>query len=194
MADPGADAARAIEAGELVVYPTETVYGLGADASDPEAVGAVFDAKHRDRRKPISMAVHDVDVADRWVRLGERERAFVETFLPGPVTIVCEGRSRVPDALTGGEDRVGLRIPDCEVALALLEAVDCPVTATSANVSGKQSARTVRELDDRILSAATVVVDGGETPGGASTVVDVDRGVIHREGLLADAVADWLGR
>jgi L-threonylcarbamoyladenylate synthase len=93
--------------------------------------------------------------------------------------------------LTAGRDRVGVRVPDHEVALSLLRRV-APLTATSANVSGQNSARRVADLDPAIREAATVVVDGGETPGGGSTVVDVDRGEIVRRGANADAVEAWL--
>lgn len=186
-------AARAVAAGDLVVYPTETVYGLGADALDPAAVERVFEAKGRDRSKPISMAVPDLDAAREHARLTERELAFAREFLPGPVTVVVERGPAVPDVLTAGRDRVGLRIPDHEGALALLDLTG-PLTATSANVSGTGSVRRLADLDTRIHEAAAVVLDGGETPGGGSTVVDVARGEIHRRGRGADAVEAWLTR
>jgi len=185
-------AGEAVRAGELVVYPTETVYGLGANALDPAAVSRVFDAKRRDRSEPISMAVPDLEQARRYVSLNEREQEFCQRFLPGPVTVVAERRPSVPDVLTAGRERVGIRVPDHELALALLETVS-PVTATSANVSGEASPRRVGTLDERIVERATVVLDGGETPGGGSTVVDVSTGEIHRRGALVDDVEAWLG-
>jgi L-threonylcarbamoyladenylate synthase len=184
-------AARAIGDGNLVVYPTETVYGLGADALNPAAVQRVFDAKRRDRDRPVSMAVPDVDAISEYTRATEREMAFCREFLPGPVTVVLAARDVVPDALTAGRDRVGVRVPAHETALALLDRV-APVTATSANVSGRESARRVADLDPVIREAAAVVVDGGETPGGGSTVVDVARGEVIRRGATAAAVEAWL--
>jgi L-threonylcarbamoyladenylate synthase len=189
----GLDAAvRAITDGELVVYPTETVYGLGADALDPAAVERVFAAKRRDSDQPVSMAVHDVGAIDEYATLSERERAFCEAFLPGPVTVVVAARDRVPRRLTGGRARVGVRVPDHGVARALAERAG-PITATSANVSGRPSVRRVADLDDEIRDAAATVLDGGETPGGGSTVVDVVAGEISRRGAQAEAVAAWLG-
>lgn len=185
-------AAQAIAEGELVVYPTETVYGLGADALDADAVERVFEAKGRDRSKPVSMAVPDVEMAHQYTHLTERELRFIEAFLPGPVTVVVERDSAVPDVLTAGRDRVGLRIPDHETALALLSAAG-PMTATSANISGTGSVRRPEELGDAVRERAAVVLDGGETPGGGSTVVDVERGEIHRRGALADEIEQWLG-
>lgn len=184
-------AAAAIRAGDLVVYPTETVYGLAADATDPEAVGRLFEAKGRARDEPVSLAVPDVETALAYTRPTDRERRFMREFLPGPVTVVVERREPVPDVLTDGRPRVGVRVPDHPVARDLL-AVAAPLTATSANVSGNPSATTVAELD-AITEDAAVVLDGGETGGTGSTVVDVEAGTIHRRGENADAVAAWLG-
>ncbi|MWG34456.1 L-threonylcarbamoyladenylate synthase [Halomarina oriensis] len=184
-------AAAAIRRGECVVYPTETVYGLGADAVDSAAVERVFAVKGRSRDKPVSLAVDAVDALDDYVRLSERERAFAEAFLPGPVTLVAERREGVPDVLTAGRDRVGVRVPDHPVALALLDRVETAVTATSANRSGTGSARTVDELAASIHEAC-LVLDAGETPGGGSTVVDVAAETVHRRGEDADAVERWL--
>ncbi|MFB6307889.1 MAG: L-threonylcarbamoyladenylate synthase [Haloarculaceae archaeon] len=191
-------AVRAIREGELVVYPTETVYGLGADATDPAAIERVFAAKRRDREKPISMAVPDVATAERYTRLTDRERAFAREFLPGPVTVVVERRDPqedggVPDVLVAGREKVGVRIPDHELALDLLERVG-PITTTSANVSGRASARRAAAVDEEIREAAAVVLDGGETGGTGSTVVDVERGEIHRRGPTADEIEAWLSR
>ncbi len=190
-ADP-AVAARAIEGGELVVYPTETVYGLGADALDAEAVSRVFGAKRRDRDEPVSMAVPTVEAALEYTHPTASERAFMHEFLPGPVTVVLERAASVPDVLTAGRDRVGVRVPDCAPALALLGETG-PLTATSANVSGRESARRVADLDPEIREAAAVALDTGETAGGTpSTVVDVAGGQVHRRGAAVTDVEDWL--
>ena len=186
-------AAAAIRAGELVVYPTETVYGLGADALDAEAVERVFALKGRERSKPISFAVPRFERALEagYVEANERERAFAEEFLPGPVTLLCERRAPIPDVLTAGRDRVGVRVPDWEPTLELLERAGRPITATSANVSGEPSARRLEDVSESVREAA-VVLEGGETPGTESTVVDVSSGEIHRRGALADEIESWL--
>jgi L-threonylcarbamoyladenylate synthase len=190
--DDLAAAADAIRGGGLVVYPTETVYGVGADALEADAVESVFDAKRRERDKPLSFAFPDAESARDHLRVGDTERAFMDAFLPGPVTVVCEKRDTVPDVLTGGRDRVGVRVPDQDVALALLERV-APLTATSANVSGRPSVTDPTELGDDFLDAVDVVLDAGETAGGTpSTVVDVARDEVIRPGADADAVRDWL--
>lgn len=193
MTDPSPDldrAAAAARGGDLVVYPTETVYGLGALATDPDAVERVFETKRRARDEPVSLAVPRVDDVDGYARLTDRERTFCREFLPGPVTVLLERRQNVPDVLVAGRDRVGVRVPDHPVALDLLDRV-APLTATSANVSGRPSARRAADVDPEVREAA-VVVDGGETPGGGSTVVNVETGELVREGALADDVRAWL--
>jgi L-threonylcarbamoyladenylate synthase len=184
-------AAGAVADGELVVYPTETVYGLGGDALDAAAVERVFDAKGRSRENPVSLGVPSVEAAQAYTRPTDRELAFMREFLPGPVTVVVERRPAVPDVLTAGRDRVGVRVPDHDGALALLERTG-PLTATSANRSGRPSVRRVADLDREIRDAAAVVLDGGETPGTESTVVDVSAGEIVRRGALADDIESWL--
>ena len=186
-----AAAAEVVASGGLVVYPTETVYGLGADALDPAAVERVFAAKGRDRSEPISLGVADVERALKYVHATERERTFVRHFLPGPVTVVLERRDVVPDALTGGHERVGIRVPDHDLARELLARTG-PLTATSANVSGRESATRPEDVDPEIRDAAGAILDGGETAGAASTVVDVNAGEIHRHGADADRIENWL--
>ncbi|GAA0523261.1 L-threonylcarbamoyladenylate synthase [Halorubrum aquaticum] len=184
-------AADAIASGGLVVYPTETVYGLGADALDPSAVERVFETKGRDRDDPLSLGVTSVDAALGHTRPTTLATAFMRAFLPGPVTVVVERDPSVPDALTGGRDRVGVRVPDHSVARTLLEETG-PLTATSANVSGNGSVTRVAALDDRVHDRVAAVIDGGETSGAESTVVDPEKGEIHRRGAMAGAVEAWL--
>lgn len=184
-------AGAAVADGDLVVYPTETVYGLGADALSTSAVARVFETKGRDRDNPLSLGVASVDAALAYTRPTPLATAFMRAFLPGPVTVVIERDGGVPDALTGGRDRVGIRVPDHPIALALLEETG-PLTATSANVSGTGSVRELSALDASVRAASAVVVDGGRTGGAESTVVDPETGAIHRRGAMADTIEAWL--
>ncbi|EMA36203.1 L-threonylcarbamoyladenylate synthase [Halococcus hamelinensis] len=188
-----ARAAESAKNGDLVVYPTETVYGLGADALSETAVERVFEVKGRPRDDPVSFGVASVERAAEYTRPTEREVEFMEAFLPGPVTVVVEAGGAVPEALTAGRDRVGIRIPDHPVARDLLREAG-PLTATSANRSGTGSARTVDEIDGSVRTACGAVLDVGELPGTESTVVDVSAGTIHRRGALADRIATWIER
>jgi L-threonylcarbamoyladenylate synthase len=184
------DAVAAIRRGDLVVYPTETVYGLAADALEADAVERVFEAKRRPREKPVSMALPDVAATEEYTHVSDRERAFCEAFLPGPVTVLLERTDRVPDVLVAGRDRVGIRVPDHDLSRDLARRCG-PITATSANRSGRPSARRPEEIAAEVRERATVL-DGGETPGGESTVVDVARGEIVRRGAGADEIEAWL--
>jgi L-threonylcarbamoyladenylate synthase len=186
-------AGAAIRDGELVVYPTETVYGLAADATNAEAVERVFELKGRDRDKPLSVGFPDVETALSTVPATERAERFARHFLPGPVTVVVARGSAFPDVLTGGRDRVGVRVPSNETALELAARAERPITATSANVSGSGSVRRVSELAPEIREGVADVLDCGETPGGESTVVDPERGVIHRAGPQVEEIREWLG-
>lgn len=185
-------AATAIRDGDgCVIYPTETVYGLAADALNPTAIERVFALKGRPHDKPISFAVPDLETALEYTRPTDREREFMTEFLPGPITVVLERGSAVPDVLTAGRARVGVRIPDHPIALDLLDRT-APLTATSANRSGSGSARRIEEIAPDIRETVEAVLDDGETSGGESTVVDVSTGDIHRRGALADEIEAWL--
>ena len=185
-------AATAVRDGDAVVYPTETVYGLGADATDADAVERVFKLKGRDRSKPLSLGVPSVDAALRHTRPTDRARRCLRAFLPGPITVVVARDPSLPDALTAGRDRVGVRVPDNEVAASLFERAGVPVTATSANRSGNPSVTSPDDLDPDLREAVAAVVDAGLAPGTESTVVDPDRNVVHRRGAMADAIVAWL--
>lgn len=184
-------AVDAIEAGEAVVYPTETVYGLGADATDPEAVGRVYEIKNRPRDKPLSVAFGDIDHATQYTEPTDRELAFMREFLPGPVTVIVDRKLTLPDMLTDGDPRVGVRVPANEIALQLCRAAG-PITATSANRSGEPSVRQPVDLQDSVREHVGAVVEAGETAGTESTVVDVSAGKIHRRGAAVEAIESWL--
>jgi L-threonylcarbamoyladenylate synthase len=185
------EAAAAIAAGEAVVYPTETVYGLGADATDAAAVDRVFAIKDRPRDKPLSVAFADRDHARQYTNPTDRELAFMKEFLPGPVTAVVDRDPTLPDTLTDGRPRVGVRIADNEVALALCGAAG-PITATSANRSGEPSVRLPTELSASVRDEVGTIIDTGRTLGTESTVVDVETDAIIRRGALVDEIEAWL--
>lgn len=188
-----AAAAEAVRQGGTVVYPTETVYGLGADALSPAAVEQVFELKGRPRDNPLSFAVPDVDAALKYTAPSERAERFMREFLPGPVTVVVPRREMVPDVLTAGAARVGVRVPDHDLALALLrELAPVPLTATSANPSGSPSVTRLADLAPELAERADALLDGDETAGTESTVVDPETGTVHRRGANADVVEAWL--
>ncbi|MFB6282904.1 MAG: L-threonylcarbamoyladenylate synthase [Halobacteria archaeon] len=175
------NAVETLSEGGLVIYPTETVYGIGADALNPKAVEKVFEAKDRNFSKPVSLAVSSSAEIESYAYLDEDAECFVEKFLPGPITVVLGKRDNVPNVLTGGRERVGIRVPDHPAPRKLAQNFG-PVTSTSANISGNPSAETVEELDSIENEAELVIrTEPGEYVSG-STVVDAVDWKVLREG------------
>lgn len=181
-------AVRVLRRDGLIVYPTETVYGLGADALSEDAVLKVYEAKNRPLSNPISIAVSDMDMLDAVAVVDDTARAFIERFLPGPVTVVLPAKSCLPEILTGGTGLIGIRWPDHEVALAIIARFDSPITATSANVSGEKPPS--RPGDVHVPH--DYLVDDGKLPGTPSTVVDLTTRRILRRGAEWEAVEAFL--
>jgi L-threonylcarbamoyladenylate synthase len=172
----------------LVIYPTETVYGFGADAFSEEAIGKVYEAKKRDISKPISIAVSDFEMLCAVTRLDARMEAFIQTFLPGPVTVVVPARNTIPGILTGGTGMIGIRIPSHILAIEVIEKFDAPITATSANLSGAKDPVT----PDECTVPRDLLIDGGRLPGTPSTVVDLCSDMIIRRGAQAEKIEHYL--
>ncbi len=182
-----AQAATALRNGRLVAFPTETVYGLGADARNPDAVRQVFAVKHRPAGHPL--IVHAATPAAAFVigAAGSRARRLAERFWPGPLTLVVPVRSGadLADAVTGGRPTVGLRVPGHPVAAALLRAAARPVAAPSANLHGHLSPTRARHVRTQLGAAVEVVLDGGPADIGVeSTVLELGAGrpVVLRAG------------
>ncbi len=181
-------AVRVLQRDGLVVYPTETVYGLGADALSEDAVMRVYEAKNRPVGKPISVAVSDMEMLAAIAVVDDAARAFIERFLPGPVTVILPAKSCLPAVLTGGTGLVGIRWPDNEVALAIIARLDAPITATSANMSDDIPPT----RPDEVSVPHDYLVDGGQLPGTPSTVVDLTARRILRKGAEWEAVEAFL--
>lgn len=184
------EAARIIRQDGLVVYPTDTIYGLGADAFSDEAIRKVFEAKRRPYSQPISVAVADIEMIFGIARVDADALRFIEEFLPGPVTVVIPARSSIPSSLTGGTGMIGIRIPNHPVALRLVSLVDSPITATSANIHGARDPVT----PDECHVPHDLLLDGGRLPGTPSTVVDLKNRRIVRRGAQEAEVAAFLRR
>ncbi len=174
----------------IVIYPTETVYGLGADAFSDHAIEKVYEAKQRPFSQPVSIAVSSFDMlaAVAFVEPGIEE--FLQAFLPGPVTVVLRAKHSVPDILTGGTGLIGVRIPSHPVALSLIERFDSPITATSANLHGAKDPAT----PDECTVPRDLLIDSGRLPGTPSTVVDMTTRTILRRGARADQIEQYLSR
>jgi tRNA threonylcarbamoyl adenosine modification protein (Sua5/YciO/YrdC/YwlC family) len=180
-------AARAVQAGQVVVLPTDTVYGIGCDAFDAAAVTSVLAAKGRGRDMPPPVLVPNARTVDGLARsVPDYARYLIDRFWPGALTLVLESQPSLTWDLGETNGTVALRMPDHEIALALLGQAG-PMAVTSANLTGRTPAQTVDEAQEQLGAAVAVYLDGGTAPGGyASTILDCtgDAAVTLREGAL----------
>ena len=200
-ADAMSNAATSLLAGNLVAFPTETVYGLGADASNEKAVAKIYAAKGRPADHPLIVHIGSMDGIGYWAdEISEYAIALARTFWPGPMTLICQRSSEAKDFVTGGQDTVGLRVPDHVVALALLDAAKRlgvqGIAAPSANRYGHVSPTTadaVREELDQYLSPQDIILDGGPSQVGVeSTIIDCTGTNPHilRPGAITQAMIE----
>jgi L-threonylcarbamoyladenylate synthase len=183
--------ARALEAGSLVAFPTETVYGLGADAENPAAVAAIYAAKGRPQDHPVIVHVAPGASLDYWCAdIPSEARQLAEAFWPGPLTMILKRAPNIPDAVSGGQDTVGIRCPSHPVAIRLLQAFkggQGGVAAPSANKFGHVSPTTAQHVRDEFGKDERIaaVLDGGQSEVGIeSTIVDLSRLATHGPVLL----------
>lgn len=192
-------AAGIIRAGGLVAIPTETVYGLGADALNPDAVRRIYEAKGRPSDNPLIIHVPSADWLARYcVEVPDSAYRLAEKFWPGPLTMILKRNPIVPDRTTGGLDTVGVRCPNHPVTLALIEAAEVPIAAPSANISGRPSCTTAQHVLEDVGGKIDCILDGGPCAVGVeSTIVDltVDPPRLLRPGgLPLEALEDVLGK
>jgi len=194
-----ARAAAELKSGRLVAFPTETVYGLGADATNGRAVAQIYEAKGRPRFHPLIVHVADAAAAERIALLTGKARRLAQAFWPGPLTLVLPRRaeSGISELVSAGLDTIGVRVPSNPVTHALLEAAGVPVAAPSANVSGHVSPTTANHVDADLGDKVALILDGGPTEHGLeSTVVDAsgEQVVLLRPGAVTrEAIEAVLG-
>ncbi len=166
------EAVEIIKKGGLVIYPTDTLYGLGCNALDESGVKKVFSAKKRPLSNPLPIAVDSIEMMQQYAGLTKIAEKLIDAFLPGPLTIVLQ-KKNLPDILTGGLQKVGVRIPKSDTTLNLIELLGAPITATSANVSGNAPPVSAEDAISQIPEADLVLNTGkllGRVP---STVIDL---------------------
>jgi L-threonylcarbamoyladenylate synthase len=191
-------AVEILRRGGLVAFPTETVYGLGADAANPAAVDRIFAVKGRPRTHPVIVHLAEPTAIKAWAADVPLEAwALAEAFWPGPLTLILPRADHVPDAVTGGAGTVGLRVPNQPLALELLAAFGGGVAAPSANRFGRVSPTTAAHVRADLGTDVDQILDGGPCAVGVeSTIVDLSRGtprVLRLGGLSVDALSEALG-
>jgi len=187
-------AAAAIREGGLVAFPTETVYGLGADALNPQAVAKIFDAKERPRFNPLIVHINSLSMLNSLVDAVPREaQQLIDSFWPGPLTLVLPKKDAVPDLVSAGLPSVGIRMPDNPIALELIDRAGKPIAAPSANKFGQISPTTVEHVREQLEGVVDVILDGGACMVGVeSTIVSLahKRPLLLRPGGLAPEVIE----
>ncbi len=191
------EASRLLRAGGLVAFPTETVYGLGANALDEDAVRAIFAAKGRPADNPLIVHIHDEAQLDALCEVPALARPLMRAFWPGPLTILMPKKDTVPSVVTAGLPTVAVRMPSHPVALAMLRACGLPIAAPSANRSGKPSPTTAGHVLEDMFGRIPLILDGGASEVGLeSTVLDVCHGqpcILRPGGVTRDMLQDALG-
>jgi len=179
-------AVNIIKNGGVVVYPTDTLYGLGSNALDKRAVKRVFEIKGRKFNKPVSIAFSSFEQAKKYVKFNYTALKLAKKFLPGPLTLILPLKKKLPKNLTQGKNEIGIRIPDNKIALELIKKSGVPITATSANLSGGRDPATAKEAIKQIGNKVDLILDAGRCKyNKGSTIVKIVDGIeIIREGVI----------
>lgn len=186
-----AEAVVLLKSGGVISFPTDTVYSLGCDYRDGEAVARLYEVKGRPLRKALPLLIGSIDQIDEIVLVvPEVARQLAARFWPGALTLVLKKQKSVPDFITAGEYTVAVRVPAHPVPLAMVKGLGAPIVGTSANLSGQPSALTAEAVRASLGNRIDMVIDGGRAPGGKeSTIVDVssEKPVVLREGAITRA-------
>ena len=181
-------AGELIKQGKIVIFPTETVYGIGTNGLDENAVRKLYEVKKRPLNKPISLLVSNMEMVNLIAKdITETEYKIMKNFFPGPLTIILKKKKNVPDIVTAGQDTVGVRMPRGDVARKLVELSRVPIAAPSANISGEPSGTNLQEIMKHFEGKVDYCIDGGNSELGlASTIVQVidDKPMILRQGSI----------
>ncbi len=168
-----------IRKGELVIFPTETVYGIGADATNKKAVDSIFIAKGRANDNPLIVHISNFHMMKDLVETpSNMEQLLIDSFMPGPFTLILKKKDKIPSNVSAGLDTVGIRMPDHEIARKIIEYSNTPIAAPSANISSKPSGTKIEDIKEEFDGKVSYIVDGGETKIGIeSTVCKVIDGI-----------------
>lgn len=192
------EAAEIIKKGGTVAFPTETVYGLGADALNPDAIKKVFKAKGRPSDNPLIVHISDMEALKLIaMRPSKTALSLMDAFWPGPLTVILKKKKVVPEIVTGGLDTVAVRMPDNKIALSLINKSGVPLVAPSANLSGRPSPTKAKDVADDLSGRIDAVIDGGKTKIGIeSTVIDmttIPPTILRPGGLTVEEIEKVIG-
>lgn len=182
------DVINTLNNGGIVVFPTETVYGIAGSALSKLAIDKIYKAKNRPREKAINIMVAKKSDINKYAVIKSKiEQNIIDTYMPGPLTLILEKKDNFGRGFTLSDNTIGIRIPDNEIAQAILERLDYPIIAPSANISGKESGVDANEIKDDFYNSVDIIIDGGRIENAeASTIVKVEneKVVVLREGKI----------
>ena len=182
---------KLLKEGNLIIYPTDTVYGVGGIIESDESIAKIYKAKERSFKSPLIVLVSDVSKIEKIAYIEEKNREKIEKlikeFWPGGLTIILNKKDNVPDIMVSGGKTVGVRMPNLDTALKIIEAAGGLLPTTSANISGETTPRSYDELSEEFKERVEILVDGGRCPiGNASTIIDMsDKPKILRTGAIS---------
>src|SRR3989338_7601217 len=180
-------AAQALGDGAIAIFPTETCYGLGCDATDETAIKRIFEIKKRNRKKALPIIVSNLQTASKYCYITGTAKTLIQKFMPGPLTLVVKAKSNLPKALTANSGKIAFRISGNKTANALAKELGKPIVATSANIEGKKEIYSGKEAIEKFAQCADVIIDAGALPKRKpSTVYDVASHKILRAGKISE--------
>lgn len=163
-----------LNSGKVILYPTDTIYGLGCLATDPRAIKEIFKIKKREKGKPLLVLVSSLAMAKKYCHIDEKQKAYLEKIWPGPTTTLLKHKGKLPGELTAGSDSLAIRLPKDDFLIKMIRRIRVPLVSTSANLSGRENLTRLGEVEKYFLGAKPdLAIDAGELKGKPSRLMDL---------------------
>lgn len=186
---------KEIKQGNLVIIPTDTVYGISVDMTNEKAIKKVYEAKNRDKSKPLILLVSSVDMLRKYTeKLNQLEEEIIKKYLPGKLTLLLHKNNKVSDEITSGSNLVGIRIPDNKELIKIIDKIGNPIISTSANISGKTPITNPKEIEKEMLKHISYVEDAGTINNEPSSIIKIENEkiiVIRKESIAKQILKDY---
>lgn len=179
----------------VAIIPTDTVYGLIGDATNEEVINKIFEIKHREKNKPLLILVSNIEMLNNYVKnISDLEREIINKFWPGPLTIIFNNKKNLSNNLTANKNEIAVRMPNNKVLLELINKLNKPIIATSANIANKETITSIDLLEESIKNKIDYIYDGGYLEDIPSTIIRVlnEKIEIVREGLISKDIIDYI--
>lgn len=186
---------KEIKQGNLVIIPTDTVYGISADMTNERAIKKVYEAKNRDKSKPLILLVSNIDMLKKYTeKLNPLEEEIIKKYLPGKLTILLHKNNKVSDEITAGSNLVGIRIPDNKNLIQIIDKIGNPIISTSANISGKATITDPKEIEKDLLKHISYIENAGTINTEPSSIIKIENEkivIIRKESIARQIMKDY---